>query len=109
MEPVRMQDGVHLRPPEAEGAVLLECSHVAEDDTADHEERHAPFNRFFDVGAGLVDEFADVRQNRLREGLRLRDVGIDLGIEFLFFHGSLPPRLYLQVWSWAQSAPASLD
>src|SRR5437660_7598988 len=107
MQSVRIQDGVHLRPPQTEGAVLLECSHVAEDDTAHHEERHAPFDCFFDLRAGLVDKLADVRQNRLREGLRLRNVGIDLWIEFLFFHdSSLPPRLYLQAWSWAQSVPA---
>ena len=92
MQSVRVQDGVHLRAPETDGAVLLECGHVTEDDAAQREERHAPFDRFFDIRAGLVDELADVRQNRLREGLRLRDVGIDPGIEFLFFHdSSVPP------------------
>ena len=79
------EDGADLFAPEAEAAVLFEGGHVAEDRAFVFEEGAAPFDGFFDVGAGLVDEFAKVLEDRLREGLRLVDVGVDFGVEVVEF------------------------
>ena len=44
----------------------------------------------FDVGAGFVDEFAEVVEDGLREGLGLVDVRVDFGVEVLWGHVDAP-------------------
>jgi len=56
-----MQNRFHLRTPEADGAVLLKGSHMAEDYAAQDEKRHAPLDLFVHVRAGPVGELANVR------------------------------------------------
>ena len=73
--------GADLFAPEAEAAVFFEGGHVAEDGAFVFEEGAAPFDGLFDVGAGLVDELAEVLEDWLREGLCLVDVGVDFGVE----------------------------
>jgi hypothetical protein len=68
--------------------MLLKCSHVPKNHAAQLEERHAPFDRLFNIRAGLVGKLTNVRQDRLRERLRLRNIGVNLRIELLIFHDS---------------------
>ena len=81
------EDGADLFPPEAEAAVLFEGRHVAEDDAFVVEEGARPFDGFFNIGAGFVDEFAEVLQDGLGEGLGFIDVHVDAGVEVVGWHG----------------------
>ena len=52
--------------------------------------RHAPLDRFLDVGEDGVDTFADMFEDRARERLSLGDVGVDARVAA---HKIPPPRI----------------
>lgn len=54
--------------PKPERGMPLERRHAAEQAAGMHEGRHAPFDRLLDIGTGLVDERADVVQDRRANG-----------------------------------------
>src|SRR3546814_6285725 len=66
-----------LVAPEAEGRMFLERRHAREILSVQYEMRDAPFQRLLNAGCMLMHQFAQMVQDRLREGLRLRDIGID--------------------------------
>jgi hypothetical protein len=74
------EDGADFQAPEAEAAVLLECRHVAEDDVLVSEEGATPFDGFFDFGAGRVNDFAQVDEDGLCEGLGFLYICVDFGV-----------------------------
>jgi hypothetical protein len=81
------EDVANLLTPKAEAAVLFECRHVAEDHAFVFEEWAAPFDGFLRIGAGSVDDFAQVNEDGLGESLRLLDVGVDFGVVAESGHG----------------------
>ncbi len=62
--------------PETEDGVGLERRHIGERAAAQNEGGHAPFDRFLDIGKLAMHQVAQMGQDRLRKGLRLRDIGI---------------------------------
>jgi hypothetical protein len=65
---------------EAECAMGLERRHVREVAAAVNEERHAPLDGFFHVGAGGVDLGTQALEDGLRKRRGVGDVGIDAGV-----------------------------
>src|SRR3546814_6140254 len=57
--------------------MFLERRHAREILSVQYEMRDAPFQRLLNAGCMLMHQFAQMVQDRLREGLRLRDIGID--------------------------------
>jgi hypothetical protein len=75
--------------------MLLESGHVGEDYAFVFEEGAAPLHGFDNGGTGLVDQFADVRQDGLREGFGFGDVDVNSGIEALGW-AQVPLLKYLE-------------
>jgi hypothetical protein len=71
--------------------VLLECGDVAENRALVlFEEGTAPPDGFDDTGTGLVNQFADMRENRLRKGFDLAMYASTRGSKQVgWAHGSL--------------------
>jgi hypothetical protein len=66
--------------------MLLERPHAAENFSAMLEEGHPPFDGFFDVRAGLVNHFAEVSHDYLREGRSFFNVCIYFWIVIIGGH-----------------------
>jgi len=76
-----MQDGGNFLAPEAEAAMLFEGGHVGENYVLVFEEGAAPLDGFNDAGTCFMDEFSDVIEDGLREGLGPGDVNVNTGVE----------------------------
>src|SRR3546814_17975968 len=57
--------------------MFLERRHAREILSVQYEMRDAPFQRLLKAGCMLMHQFAQMVQDRLREGLRLREIVID--------------------------------
>ena len=85
------EDGADFLSPEAEATVLFEGGDVAEDVAFVFEEGAGPFDGFDDVGAGFVDELAEVGDDGPGEGLGFVDVDVDARVEVV---GHVGPRVF---------------
>src|SRR5262249_40432366 len=65
--------------PEAEGAMLLECSHAAHHALV-QEVRRAPLQGLLDLRTGGVHDLANVLENGLGEIGRPGDIRVDAGV-----------------------------
>lgn len=74
------QELLHLDMPEAEDGVRFEGGHLAQNRLAEHEGRHAPLERFGNVGRSGMDQLAEVAEDRLGEVGGLGNVGVEARI-----------------------------
>jgi predicted amidohydrolase len=67
---------------------IFETIVKGENDSLLQEEGHAPFDGFGSAGAGPVHEFAEMLQDRLREGRSFFNVGVYAWVACSFGHGA---------------------